>query len=65
VKAKDGRVAKHKKSKKKGIPLLSIIDFFGGGINYSKKDHAQLKFIEDWVFHVCQGYQNILIVEYY
>jgi hypothetical protein len=37
--------------------------FFGGGTSYSKKDHAQLKFIKDLVLHVCKGYQSILVVE--
>jgi hypothetical protein len=42
---------------------LSIIDFFGGGTSYSKKDFVQLNFIEDLVLHVCKGYQSISIVE--
>jgi hypothetical protein len=64
IKAKDGKVAKYKKSKKqKGIPPSSITDFFGGRISYSHKDHVQLRFIEDLMFHVCQGYQSISIVE--
>jgi len=38
VKAKDGAVVECQKSKKwKGVPLSSIIDFFGGGTSYPKK----------------------------
>jgi hypothetical protein len=64
VKAKDGRIVEHQKSKKqKGVPPSSIIDFFGGDTSYFKKYHVQLKFIKDFVFHVCNGYQNISVVE--
>jgi hypothetical protein len=64
VNTKDGRVAERQKFKKqKHVPPLSIIDFFGGGPNYFKKDLVQLRFIEDSVFLVCKGYQNISVVE--
>jgi len=65
VKAKDGRVVERQSKKQKGVPPSSIIDFFGGGTSYSKKYHVQLKFIKDFVLHVCNGYQNILVVEYF
>jgi hypothetical protein len=64
VKAKDGGVVENQKSKKqKGLPPSSINELFGGGTNYFRKYHVQLKFIKDFVFHVCNGYQNISIVE--
>jgi hypothetical protein len=66
VKAKDGGATKCQKFKKRmGVPPSSIIDFFSGGTSYSKKDHVQFQFIQDLVFHVCKGYQNISIVESY
>ncbi len=49
--------------KTKSVPPSLIIDFFGGGTSYSKKYHVQLKFIKDFVLHVCNGYQNISVVE--
>ncbi len=53
VKAKDGGVVKCKKFKKqKHVPLSSITNFFGGGTSYFKKNHVQLKFIENLVFRV-------------
>jgi hypothetical protein len=66
VKAKDGKVIECQKSKKqKGVPPSSIIGFFGGNISYSKNYHVQLKFIKDFVLHVCNGYQNISIVDFF
>jgi hypothetical protein len=48
---------------KKAYHFRQSLIFFGGGTNYSKKDPTQLRFIKDLVFHVCQRYQKILVVE--
>jgi hypothetical protein len=54
-----------KSKKQKGVPPSSIIGFFGGNISYSKNYHVQQKFIKDFVLHVCNGYQNISIVDFF
>jgi hypothetical protein len=50
-------------SKNQGVPPSSITNCFGCGINYSKNNLVQKKFIDNLVLHAYKGCKSISIVK--